>query len=372
MRSELLIVVYVMFAATGCVNGLDAVEDDDGPFDIGKADGSGCLPSATSDDARGVLAYANDPTVDEAQLAELGLYGNAAANIVDARPFATLGELDRVRDVGPVACRKLRRHACDVRGLCEAVLPVWTWNVKTFPLSGVTIEQVAASLSDAELVGFQEVNSLTAFDELLASLPGWAGIVGRTGFGTQVAIAFRTERLALVAVEHLWQGDPDRFPRPVLAATFEIAGRAGRSRFTVIDVHLKAQIDLDSQRRRREAIIVIERWLAERRLAGEHVIALGDWNDDIDDPPADNVFAPILARPEAYAAITLEVAARGGYSYIPFKRLIDHVVVTREAANTLQVHAVDALALETVIPSYTRTVSDHRPVRALLIPVLPR
>ncbi len=35
------------------------------------------------------------------------------------------------------------------------------------------------------------------------------------------------------------------------------------------------------------------------------------------------VFAPLLAKPEAYAALTLEVALRQEYSYIPFRRLID-------------------------------------------------
>lgn len=345
---------------------------DDGTFDVGKADGSTCLPSLDSDDARGLLAFAN--AADEDLLDTLGLYGNAAANIVDARPFATVAELDRVRDVGPKACRLLRAQACNVAGLCEAELPVWSWNVKTFPVSGATIDRVASTLGEdeaAELVGFQEVDSLSSFDELLAKLPGWIGIAGQYGFGTQVAIAFRADRLTLVATEDLWPDDPDRFPRPVLAATFEIEGRASSSRFTVIDVHLKAQIDADSVRRRREAIVVVEDWLAARRVAGDRVIALGDWNDAIDDAPSANVFAPILAKPDAYAAITTDIAARDGYSYIPFKKLIDHIVMTREAADTLQVQSVDPIALESTIPSYTRDVSDHRPVRAVLLPVLP-
>lgn len=355
--------VLVLFAA--CASSVDPPAPSN---DVGELD---CVGSVDSDDARGLLAYANDIEVGAPELIGVGLEDSSAASLVAARPFATLAELDAVPRIGGHACRVLRAQACDVRGLCEAVLPVWTWNVKTFPLSGEAIGHVAAMVAGAEIVGFQEVDSLAAFDELLHGLPGWVGVAGEYGFGTQVAIAFRADRLKLVASEDLWDNDPDRFPRPVLALTFEITGRAGSARFTVVDVHLKAQIDADSQRRRREAIVVLEAWLAERRAAGELVIALGDWNDDIDDAPEWNVFAPILAKPDAYVALTAEVAERGDYSYIPFKRLIDHIVLTREAAEQLQVTDVGPLPLETAIPRYTYTVSDHRPVRAALIPVLP-
>lgn len=345
---------------------------DDGVFDVGKADGTGCLPSLDSDDARGLLAYANDPEVSVTDLRGLGIYANSAANLVASRPFATVADVDAVPNVGPVTCRALRAQACDVRGLCEAALPLWTWNIKTFPLSGTSIDRIAETVSaGAEIVGFQEVDSLPAFDELLTKLPGWTGLAGQYGFGTHVALAFRTDRLELVASEDLWPNDPDHFPRPVLAVTFELTGRVGSTRFTIVDVHLKAQVDADSQRRRREAIAILEPWLAARRAAGDRVIVLGDWNDDINDAPSANVFLPILDKPDAYVTPTLDIAEHGGYSYIPFKHLIDHVVFTREAATTLQLADIAPLPLETTISNYLTTVSDHRPVRALLIPVLP-
>ncbi len=363
------IVPVALALLTACA--ADPDPTDDGAFDVGKADGSGCLPSAESDDTRGLLAYANDPAVTAAELRDLGLYAKAAGNLVAARPFDSLGDLDAVPSIGPFACRVLRAQACDVRGLCEAALPLWTWNLKTFPLSGGTIDLVAGTLDAAEVVGFQEVDSLTSFDELMTKLPGWVGLAGEYGFGTHVAIAFRTDRLKLVESEDLWPNDPDHFPRPVLAATFEITGRVGSTRFTVVDVHLKAQIDADSERRRREAIAMLEPWLATRRAAGDRVIVLGDWNDDIADAPDSNVFLPLLGKPDAYVTPTLDVAKRGGYSYIPFKRMIDHVVLTREAAETLHVAEVAPVELEKTIRDYLHTVSDHRPVNATLIPVLP-
>ena len=106
-------------------------------------------------------------------------------------------------------------------------------------------------------------------------------------------------------------------------------------------------------------------------LRPTRVLVLGDWNDDIADAPSSNVFLPLLGKPDAYVTPTVDVAKHGGYSYIPFKRLIDHIVLTREAADTLQIHEVAPVALETSIADYLHTVSDHRPVRASLIPVIP-
>lgn len=359
----------LFLSITACA--AEPTSPDDDAFEVGKADGMACLPSLESDDARGLLAFANDESVDVAALRDLGIFATPAEKLVDARPFATIAELDAVPGVGNYACRAMREHACDVRGLCEAPLPLWTWNLKTFPLSGTTIDRVAETLESAELVGFQEVDSVSSFDELIGKMPGWVGMAGEYGFGTQVAIAFRGDRLKLVSTEDVFTDDSDHFPRPVLVATFEIQGRVGASRFSVVDVHLKAQVDADSQRRRREAIAMLEPWLASRRTQGDRVIVLGDWNDDIDDAPSSNVFMPLLNKPDAYVTPTVEVAKAGGYSYIPFKRLIDHVVLTREAADTLQVASVGPIALEASISDYLHTVSDHRPVRATLIPVLP-
>lgn len=354
----------------------DPIDPDDASFDEGKADGTGCLPSVASEDARGLLALANDPAVSAEELdIDARLNRRTAHSIVDARPFADLAALDAVRTVGPVACRLLRTYACETKGLCEKQLDLWTWNIEHFPLTAGTIDAVAQTLAAAdgpELVGFEEVDSLPAFDQLLGKLPGWEGLSGRTGFDTQVAIAFRTDRLRMVSSEDLFVGDSRLFPRPVLAVTFEAKGRAGTTQFTLAAVHLKAMVDTDSRERRRLAIIALEQWLAGKRAAGQRVIVVGDWNDDIDATADRNVFQPLLDKPDAYTALTLDVAHRGEFSYIPFRRLIDHIVMTHEAAAAMPALVADPVKLDTTIPSYKDTVSDHRPVHAQLVPIIPR
>jgi endonuclease/exonuclease/phosphatase family metal-dependent hydrolase len=381
MRSHPLVsnvaLILILTSAAGCTEGgnaddADPLDSEDASFEIGKADGA-CLSDTISDDSRGVLALANDPAVTEDELDDNGLHWRTAAEIVAARPIADLAALDAVPTVGPRACLALRAYACTIRGFCERELPLWTWNIEHFPLSASTVASVAATMTElgAEMVGFQEVDSLPAFDQLLANLPGWEGLPGQTGFDTQVAIAYRTDRLRLISTEDLFLDDSWRFPRPPVAVTFEVKGRVGVRQLTVVVVHLKAQVDATSEQRRRLAILDLAAWMDARRSSEAPVIAVGDWNDDINDSGSANVFSPLL-DPSRYAALTLPAANRGEYSYIPFRRLIDHQIATVEATAAFQPLVVDVIALDQTIPGYLNTVSDHRPVRARLVPIIPR
>jgi endonuclease/exonuclease/phosphatase family metal-dependent hydrolase len=137
----------------------------------------------------------------------------------------------------------------------------------------------------------------------------------------------------------------------------------------VIVVHLKAQVDERSESRRRRAITLLDAWLDEhRRNVTENVVLLGDFNDTIDDPPADDVF---VALRDGYEFVTQPLADDGGYSYVPFRRLIDHIVVSDSASDVLPVEAVEPIRLDRTIPGYTSRVSDHLPVRSRHRPRLP-
>jgi endonuclease/exonuclease/phosphatase family metal-dependent hydrolase len=370
MKLVLLVSCIGFIACTTEPQDTDPQDDENAGFDIGKADG--CLGSPTEDDARGVLVLANDPAVSVDELDDAGVFRKTAQRIVDNRPYADLAALDAVPFVGPFTCRALRDHACNTRGLCERPLDLWTWNIEHFPLTAAAIPDVAAQLAAGpEIVGFEEVDTVSAFDQMRAQLPAtWDAAVGATGFDTRVAIAYRRDRLTLQRTETLFPNDSFRFPRPPLALTFSIKGRAGDLPFTVVAVHLKAEIDTASRERRRQAVVALEQWLAGKRAAGERVVVVGDWNDDIDAPADRNVFLPLLNQPDAYTAVTLDVAQRHEFSYIPFRRLIDHIVFTHELG--FSVLAADPVKLdEGVITDYKTTVSDHRPVHALLVPVIP-
>jgi endonuclease/exonuclease/phosphatase family metal-dependent hydrolase len=251
-------------------------------------------------------------------------------------------------------------------------LDVWSWNLENFPHADGAPEAVAAILEErgADIVGLQEIDETGGLDATLDALGGssdWGGFPGQPGFATQVAIAYRRDKVRVVAIEDLFVDDSFAFPRPPLAVTFEIRGRPELGELTVVVVHLKAQIDAASEQRRRVAVEILEAWIYQRRLDGRAaVLAVGDWNDELGDDRGDNVFLPFLDRPENYRPLTVELDAAGAFSYIPFRRLIDHAVATREAAETFPPLSVDVLELDAEIEGYVDDLSDHRPVRSVL------
>ena len=357
----------------GCAAELDddPIDPDEAAIPIGKADGS-CLPDRSSDQTRGVLQLANDPAVSADELDAIGLSRRTASAIAAGRPYADLDALDRVPTVGPYACRTLRSEACAVRGACEPELRLWTWNVRHFPLTGTTVERVAGAMDElgAEVVGFQEVDSVPAFDQLVGQLPGWEGVTGEVGFDTRVALTYRSDRLRVLEVEDLFVDDSYRFPRPPLAVTFEAVGAVGTRAFTVVVVHLKAMTDAASQERRRQAVVELERWMEARRGDGRAILVVGDWNDEVTDAPTDNVFSPFLDD-AGYVALTLESARQGGYSYVPYRRFLDHVIGNQAAVSHFLARRAQPLALDQSMPGYLSEISDHRPVETTLIPQLP-
>ena len=247
-------------------------------------------------------------------------------------------------------------------------LAVWTWNLEQFPKSARVEAEVVAALErrPADIVGFQEIDDVEAFDDLVRALPNWGGFPGRLGFGTHVAIAYRRDRVQVVAIEDLFEDDSFAFPRPPLAVTFEIRERPELGTLTVVVVHLKAQIDEGSEDRRRAGVERLEQWIYERRQGPDAaVIAIGDWNDELGDTRADNVFLPFLDRPSNYDALTAGHDELGAYSYIPFRRLIDHAIATREAAEQFPIESVEVIEMEREIDEYRDEISDHRPVVSL-------
>lgn len=342
---------------------LDPLADGEhAPFLSPKADG-GCAEPG-SDEAAGILALVNDPAVDAAQLdapvaaGGAGLYRRAAQNIAQRRPFADLDALDAVPYVGPRTCLALQHFACEVRGLCEPRLRVVTWNLETFPKATGSVGAVARELSalDADLIAVQEIKDPQAFDRLLALLPGYGGVLAEPGPYTRVGAIFRTAVVQPIALESLFVDDWKAFPRPPL----RIEARIGRRVATFVVVHLKAQADAASEARRREACAKLDAWIDAR--PGEEIFVLGDWNDRLTDTASANVFAPFLSDPTQYRFLTDALASAGAFSYVRYRALIDHILVTDEVLAGRKAPQTTVPRLDLDVPGYEATISDHLPV----------
>lgn len=333
--------------------------------------GSGCLGLGDSA-ARGVLAVVNDPATTFAELDDpvadggAGLTSNAVSSILQARPFDDMAALDDAAWVGDATCRALARWACNERDACNQALRVATWNVEHFPKSAATEDGVISVVDQLgfDFVGIQEIESRTPFDRVVAALDEHTGVLGRAT-DTRVGAILDDGALELVDVEHVFTSDGWSFPRPVLVVTATSPGHPELGELIFAVVHLKAMTDADSEKRRKSAITKLRTWIDARRAQGDtNIVVLGDWNDEIDDVGAHDVFAPLLDDPAAgMVALTQSLADEGEHSYVPVPRLIDHVLVSEELLGLVDVADVEALHLEQTWPGdYIGDVSDHRPV----------
>ncbi len=256
------------------------------------------------------------------------------------------------------------------------VLEIATWNLHNFPSQAETPTSVAHLLGtlDLDLVAVQEVADVAAFERTVAAAPAWAGLLSPdvyfTGEYQKTGFLYRTEQIELLDWSSLFDDDSRAFPRPPLEARFRVQRPEGEAlELVAIVVHLKASGGADNEARRRAACERLDSYLDERRAAApaELLVLLGDFNDKLSDPPAVNVFGPLLAEPEHYVFTTAELAASQEFSYIPSGSLIDHIVFSpalREQCAALRTFPLRAEQLVLDF-DYLERISDHRPVVSL-------
>jgi len=248
-------------------------------------------------------------------------------------------------------------------------LHVMSWNIENFPRSEDSVEAVAHLLNEyrPDLVAVQEIADQDAFEALDEALPDYEGILNDDeGAEQRVGVLIRSERVTVRAEETLFLGDWYAFPRPPLRVEVTFRSDEGEEfDFSLVSVHLKAMGDEDSQYRRRLACEKLELWIQEelQRSGADHdIVIAGDWNDQITDAAEANVFAPLLGKPAQYRFLTAELEGTGAFSYIPYRSLIDHVMVTSDALAEYGDGVTNVLPLDEVDPYYRHKVSDHRPV----------
>ena len=244
---------------------------------------------------------------------------------------------------------------------------VWVaaWNLQEFPKAESTVARVTEVLPslEADLLGIEEVGDLAAFAQLDSALADYDGLLADDGDGyTRVGLFYRRGTVEILAQETLFADDPSAFPRPPLHVTVRTQG----IELDVLVLHLKALSDPDSQARRAAAIVKLDGWLRGQLAAApeRQFLLVGDWNDELTDAGSDNVFAPMLARPEAYDFLTLPLAQDPeATTYIPIDgSFIDHMLLTRNALDDWGAGVTQVVHLDDSVPGYRSVISDHRPV----------
>jgi len=248
-----------------------------------------------------------------------------------------------------------------------------TWNIRNFPKDESCVPRVAALLRrmNLDVIALQEIAQEKAFGDLLAELPGYAGLLSdhvyATGEYQKLGLIYRQDQVRVLGFELLFRTESYVFPRPPLQVSLEVTRSDGTPwSLTVIVVHLKATGGLENTDRRRRACDRLKGYVDEllRLTPEQDVVVLGDFNDDLADAPRDNVFQGFLDAPERYRFATQALVQQNEYSYIPSHLLPDHILLTSTVLPDLQDIRTKAVSVEKIVKDYSflSEISDHRPV----------
>lgn len=247
-----------------------------------------------------------------------------------------------------------------------------SWNIEHFPKAGSnSIKDVKALIKqlDVDMFGVEEISDSSALNSMLTDLPGWKAVLSSDRYSDgsyqKTGILYKSSFISVSNAHNIFEDDSYAFPRPPLTAFVEVKDTVGvKFDFNIIVLHLKAFSGTSNEERRRAAIDQLHTYILSEIAAGgdSDFIVLGDWNDQLNDPQAENVFQTILDDSTNFTFLT--AALKGQYSYISnsYNSLIDHILITADARAEFSAGQTEVLYLDDILPFYPNEVSDHRPV----------
>jgi endonuclease/exonuclease/phosphatase family metal-dependent hydrolase len=252
--------------------------------------------------------------------------------------------------------------------LNNSTLDVVTWNLEHFPkedAATLTLLKEMISKMDADIIAVQEIESIPHFNELIASLPGYAGVTAPSGSQRPGYIYKTSEITSFAPVTELFTDDPGAFPRPALKTTItHVSGEV----VTLINVHLKCCDDYGptygySIDRRKAAATKLKSYI-DSTLPNASVIVLGDYNEDLTEPEGNGVFTNIINDASNYEFADMDIAegSTSNFSYqsTDYISHLDHILITNELFDNLD--EVRTIKFSNCDGGYIDNVTDHYPV----------
>ncbi|HEU4726662.1 MAG TPA: lamin tail domain-containing protein [Kofleriaceae bacterium] len=267
-------------------------------------------------------------------------------------------------------------------------LDIASWNLEWFgdPSNGPSNEALQLSNvrdviggTDFDLWGLEEVVSTTQFNSLVSQLPGYAGFVANDPFvvdgaafysdfnnGEQkVGILYKTSIVTVQsAAVILTQHDFDFGGRPPLEIKLRATINGATQDMVVIVMHAKCCSDTDSYQRRLDASSALKAYL-DATYPTQKVWVIGDWNDDVDTSITAGQASPyqnFVTDGARYTVQTKVLSDAGIASTVNFPDTIDHHMNTNDAATTYVAGSAEVYRVDSFVPGYGTTTSDHFPV----------
>lgn len=257
-------------------------------------------------------------------------------------------------------------------------LDVATWNLEWFGSTheGPTDESrqlanaraVIAGL-DIDLWAVEEIVSASQFDQLLAGLP-YEGLLANDpvvdggsyyGDGEQkVGLLFRPDQFEVAAARTILRADSYAFAgRPPLEVELRSV-EEGRTFYAIV-LHAKASRGLSDWQRRRDGALALADYLAGER-AGDDVLLIGDYNDDLDQSQRSSSPSPYADLVDSYFFPTWSIAAANQPTTTHAGLPIDHAMASGGLEADYVGGSAQVFRADDYIDDYDWTTSDHLPV----------
>tara|TARA_Y100001970_G_C14191349_1_gene835570 strand:- start:39 stop:1649 length:1611 start_codon:yes stop_codon:yes gene_type:complete len=252
-------------------------------------------------------------------------------------------------------------------------LEIMTWNLEDFPISGnTTIDHVQEIISDMlpDIIGFQELK-ISDFNSLADMMPSYGFIItnytGQYNSELQLGFAYRKDCVEISSYSTLFQNNSYPFGgRPPLKAEFIWSCGGITKPFQVVNLHFKAYGDSESFARRLEASEILLSYIKNEVQQNNlvNIIAIGDFNDSLDDPQENNSLWPLVDSDDVYFVDTnIANGSSQNWSYPSYPSHIDHILINQNLFDEYENSSVSTVKIDnyTGYSDYS-DISDHRPV----------
>lgn len=252
----------------------------------------------------------------------------------------------------------------------DQTLDLITWNLEWFPKHDSTISYVSDFILalSPDIIALQEISDQYSFDLLIESLgDGWVGYRDNTDY-QELSYIINLNQINLLAQPYTILDEYEYYfaYRPPYVLNIEFNDEI----FFIIDIHLKCCDG--SEERRMASAQYLKNYIDTYHNDG-NIIVLGDFNDELTDPPNENVFLNFLDDPGNYFFTDLHIAegSSDNWSFPNWPSHLDHILVTNEvldfdiSTNTIKLDNYMIGGWN----KYDNYISDHRPVGISLLPI---
>ena len=249
-----------------------------------------------------------------------------------------------------------------------------SWNLEWFPKQGsTTVDSVKQIIEviNAEIIGVQEISSVSDFNQLVNKLDSYNGYCTNTsnlnlGYIYKNTLNIDSIYTILNSESYFFAG---RFPL-VLEMNYE-----GED-YVIINNHFKCCGDgildfsdnTDEEFRRFSAISLIKTYV-DSNYSNKNVLILGDLNDLVEESFNNNVFMPIINDSINYLVADKYIPYQNtaNWSYPSWPSHLDHIIINKNLFdNLINIYQdVKTIRVDNYLGSfqiYDNIISDHLPV----------